>query len=229
MTKKLSKGTAFATFILSLLCGSLVCTSLVTNHWIETRPWRKLNPEASSGRIYFGLLHGRKELNVAFGVRPYDIIVSNMIEKDPHIMSWNLWCATLVSTILALLFSAFSVFLSALNSILTPQVKMLSVYGIYFLNTVTLSMCLISICTWVIQFQTKLYTNVLPEDDLNNHWTSDKASTLGYSFWLVAIAAFLSIINILLIKWNMIRDKKENQKVFIDCSEEKSVGAIMLY
>jgi hypothetical protein len=73
MSDTFQKGIIFTTFFLSLFCGSLVCTSLVTNHWIESKPWRRHNPLESSGRIYFGLLHGRKELNVAFGLRTHNI------------------------------------------------------------------------------------------------------------------------------------------------------------
>lgn len=228
MMTKLDKSTVFVTFFLSLFCGSLVCTSLVTSHWLESKPWRKLNPLESSGHIHFGLLFGKKELNVAFGLRPYDIKVSDMIKNNPEIMSWGLWCTTLVSTSLTLIFTGLAIFLSALNSITTPQTKVVSIHGIYSLILFVFSLCLVSICSWIVQFQNKLSINVLPKEDLDNHWTSENASSMGYSFWLMALAAIIYAIIILLIKWSMVRHKKEQQK-HLNIPEEKSVGAIMLY
>ena len=73
MSATLQRSVIFATFFLSLFCGSLVCISLVTNHWIESKPWRKINPSESSGYIYFGLIYGRKELNFAIGLRLHSI------------------------------------------------------------------------------------------------------------------------------------------------------------
>lgn len=67
------RGTIFATFFLSLISGGLVCAALVTQHWIEAKPWRTPNPQESAGHIHFGLLQGKKELNVAYGWRTYHI------------------------------------------------------------------------------------------------------------------------------------------------------------
>jgi hypothetical protein len=37
------------------------------------RARRVSNPEESDGRIHFGLFEGKKELNVAYGWRTYDV------------------------------------------------------------------------------------------------------------------------------------------------------------
>lgn len=73
MTSMFRRGTIFATFFLSLLGGGLVCAALVTQHWVEARPFRTPNPQESAGRVHFGLLQGKKELNVAYGWRTYHI------------------------------------------------------------------------------------------------------------------------------------------------------------
>lgn len=73
MTSMFRRGTIFATFFLSLLGGGLVCAALVTQHWVEARPWRTPNPQESAGRVHFGLLQGKKELNVAYGWRTYHV------------------------------------------------------------------------------------------------------------------------------------------------------------
>lgn len=73
MTSMFRRGTIFATFFLSLLGGGLVCAALVTQHWVEARPLRTPNPQESAGKVHFGLLQGKKELNVAYGWRTYHI------------------------------------------------------------------------------------------------------------------------------------------------------------
>lgn len=73
MTSMFRRGTIFATFFLSLLSGGLVCAALVTQHWVEARAWRTSNPQESAGRVHFGLLQGKKELNVAYGWRTYHV------------------------------------------------------------------------------------------------------------------------------------------------------------
>jgi hypothetical protein len=47
--------------------------ALGTKFWIVARARRVSNPEESDGRIHFGLFDGKKELNVAYGWRTYDI------------------------------------------------------------------------------------------------------------------------------------------------------------
>lgn len=44
-------------------------------------------------------------------------------------------------------------------------------------------MCLASTCTWLAQYYTRLYVNVLPKEDIDNMWTSEGSAELGYSFW----------------------------------------------
>ena len=44
-------------------------------------------------------------------------------------------------------------------------------------------MCMASTSTWLAQYYTKLYFNVLPKEDIDNMWTSEGSAELGYSFW----------------------------------------------
>ncbi|CAB0037688.1 unnamed protein product [Trichogramma brassicae] len=165
MHNKFLRSTILVTFLLSLACVSLVCTSLVTDHWIESKPSRKRNPSESSGHINFGLLHGRKELDVSVGVRFHEIqVVLSII------------CST----------------------------------------------------TWYAQCQLKLYHNVLTEQDLDNFWTSEGATILGYSFWLIIVVGVLHVTNLLLLKWSTLKGGRKRQET-LNPLEEKMVGAIMLY
>lgn len=65
------RGTIFATFFLSLISGGLLCGALVTQHWIEAKPWIPEGPKNSAGKIHFGLLNGTKELNYGYGWRTH--------------------------------------------------------------------------------------------------------------------------------------------------------------
>lgn len=92
MTSMFRRGTIFATFFLSLLGGGLVCAALVTQHWVDARPWRTPNPQESAGKVHFGLLQGKKELNVAYGWRTYHIsgIYIYTVSYFPPFSLWKL-------------------------------------------------------------------------------------------------------------------------------------------
>jgi hypothetical protein len=36
---------------------------------------------------------------------------------------------------------------------------------------------------WIVQFHLRLRSNVLVQEDRDNHWTSEGRAYLGYSFW----------------------------------------------
>lgn len=228
MTSMFRRGTIFATFFLSLLGGGLVCAALVTQHWVEARPWRTPNPQESAGRVHFGLLQGKKELNVAYGWRTYHVSIPQMLRQDPTVMSWGLWIGTLTATSAALVTAAFAALLAVLNTATSPRSKILSVPGVYFINILTLIMCITSVGTWLAQYYTRLYVNVLPKEDIDNMWTSEGSAELGYSFWLVVSAGVVHLISIALVGWGSGREK-DNKLEPIPALEEKTAAAIMLY
>ncbi|XP_012283953.1 uncharacterized protein LOC105701632 [Orussus abietinus] len=228
MTSMFRRGTIFATFFLSLLGGGLVCAALVTQHWVEARPWRTPNPQESAGRVQLGLLQGKKELNVAYGWRTYHVSVVKMIREDPTVMSWSLWIGTLVMTFAALVAAALAALLAVLNTATSPRTKIFAVPGIYLMNLIALLLCITSTGTWLAQYYTKLYTNVLPKEDIDNMWTSEGSAELGYSFWLVVGAAVVHLISIALVGWGSGKDR-DDQLEPIPALEEKTAAAIMLY
>ncbi|XP_014295822.1 uncharacterized protein LOC130663381 [Microplitis mediator] len=228
MTSMFRRGTIFATFFLSLIGGGLVCAALVTQHWVEARAWRTPNPQESAGKIHFGLLNGKKELNVAYGWRTYHIAVAQMIKSDQNVMDWSLWISTLITTSLALIAAALSALIAVLNTATTPRIKLLSVPGVYIINTLTLIFCVTSVSTWLAQFYIKLYNNVLPKEDTDNMWTSEGSAELGYSFWMVVSAGVVHLISIALVGWGSGR-VKDDRIEHIPALEEKTAAAIMLY
>ncbi|XP_033214901.1 uncharacterized protein LOC117171575 [Belonocnema kinseyi] len=228
MTSMFRRGTIFATFFLSLLSGGLLCGALVTQHWIEAKPWIPDGPKNSAGKIHFGLLNGTKELNYGYGWRTHHFSVSAMIKQDPMVMSWGLWIGTLGTTSAALLTAALAALLAVLNTATTPRSKILSVPGVYFINILTLLMCIASTGTWLAQYYLKLYVNVLPKENLNEKWTSEGSAELGYSFWFVASAGVVHLISIALVGWGSGRNKKDRLEPMAPL-EEKTAAAIMLY
>lgn len=69
----MKRGMIFITFFGSCLAMALTIVSLGTKFWITSRAKRTSNPLESDGIINFGLFDGKKELNVAYGWRIYDI------------------------------------------------------------------------------------------------------------------------------------------------------------
>lgn len=57
-----------------------------------------------------------------------------MIDKNPELMSWSLWCATLASTSFALLCAGLAGFLAIANAVTTPSLKIFALPGIYLTN-----------------------------------------------------------------------------------------------
>ncbi|XP_024946336.1 uncharacterized protein LOC107273243 [Cephus cinctus] len=228
MTSMFRRGTIFATFFLSLLGGGLVCAALVTQHWVEAKPWRTPNPQESAGRVHLGLLQGKKELNVAYGWRTYHVSVSQMIRQDPSVMSWGLWIGTLGTTSAALVAAALAALLAVLNTATSPRAKILSVPGVYLMNIIALLLCVASSGTWLAQYYTRLYNNVLPKEDIDNMWTSEGSAELGYSFWLVVGAGVVHLINIALVGWGSGRERDDRLET-VPALEEKTAAAIMLY
>jgi hypothetical protein len=67
------RGMVFVTFLGSCLALGLLVAALTTRQWVTARAVRTSNPNESQGRVALGLFHGRKELNVAYGWRSYDV------------------------------------------------------------------------------------------------------------------------------------------------------------
>lgn len=67
------RGMIFLTFIGSCFAIALLVASLGTKQWVNAKAKRTSNPHESDGKIQFGLFDGRKELNVAYGWRTYEM------------------------------------------------------------------------------------------------------------------------------------------------------------
>lgn len=67
------RGMIFVTFFGSCIAMALLVASLGTKQWVNAKAKRIKNPHESDGKIHFGLFDGKKELNVAYGWRTYDV------------------------------------------------------------------------------------------------------------------------------------------------------------
>ncbi|KAK7792200.1 hypothetical protein R5R35_005153 [Gryllus longicercus] len=221
------RGMIFVTFFLSCLIIALLVAALGTKYWIVARARRISNPEESDGRINFGLFEGKKELNVAYGWRTYEIKMLELLHTDREFLIYGVWVATIGSLCAGVLFAALAAIFAVINTATTPSGSLTGVPGLYLWNFFTLFFNLAAVSLWITQFYQKLQYNVMSMEDQRNMWSSTDMAKFGYSFWFVVgatIASFVSLV-IIYIGTNEGRQKKTPQPMI----EEKSNGAIMLY
>lgn len=217
----------FVTFFGSCLGISLLVAALGTKYWVVARARRVSNPDESDGRINFGLFEGKKELNVAYGWRTYDISVLELMRTDREFLLYGLWVATVACLAGGLLFAGLSAVFAVINTATTPIGAVTGVPGLFLWNTLAMFCNLCAVSLWAVQFYQKLQYNVLSLEDRNNMWRSEHMSTYGYSFWFVVGSIVVHLVNIaaIYIGTRESRDRKSPQPMI----EEKSNGAIMLY
>ncbi|XP_060527502.1 clarin-2 [Cylas formicarius] len=226
MAKFIRRSLIFCTFFVASAALALLLTALGTKHWAEAGAKRLKNPVESDGKIHFGLFEGKKELNVAYGWRTYEINVINMLKYEPQFLNYWLWLGTVSTLCASLLFATFSVVFAVVNTTTTTQRWMTKVSGLMLWNFLTLLGALCGIGFWLVQHYTKVQYNVLSREDMSNEWTSDGMADLGYSFWFVVGAASASFVNIVLL---IISTTEKDIETVIPVLEEKTNGAIMLY
>ncbi|XP_069687992.1 clarin-3-like [Periplaneta americana] len=221
------RGMIFVTFFGSCLGIALLVAALGTKFWIVASARRATNPEVSDGRINFGLFEGKKELNVAYGWRTYDISVLELVKSDREFLLYGLWVAAIACLAGALLFAGLSAIFAVVNTATTPIGAVTGVPGLYLWNSLAMFFNLCAVSLWAVQFYQKLQYNVMSREDRQNNWSSTNRAYYGYSFWFVVGAIVIHFLNIIAIYigTHETREKKTPQPMI----EEKSNGAIMLY
>ncbi|KAL1498320.1 hypothetical protein ABEB36_009136 [Hypothenemus hampei] len=226
MPNFVKKGLIFLTFFISCAAAALLLAALGTKHWTEATAKRSKNPLESDGRIHFGLFDGRKELNVAYGWRTYDIDVIQQMKHEPEFLNYWLWLSTVMTLCLGLLVSIISAVLAVINTASTSYRCLVGISSLIFWNILIGVFSLCGIVFWIIQYYVKIQFNVLSREDRSNEWTSENMAQLGYSFWFVVGATSAAIINTILV--TVATSDRETETV-IPVLEEKTNGAIMLY
>ncbi|KAJ3643083.1 hypothetical protein Zmor_025819 [Zophobas morio] len=220
------RGMIFVTFFGSCIAMALLVASLGTKQWANAKAKRQKNPHESDGRISFGLFDGKKELNVAYGWRTYEIDVVHLLKYEPEFLIYWFWLGTLVGVCGGLLFSALSAVFAAINTATSTSRRLSSTSGLYVWNSLALFADVIAIAFWIAQFYLRIQYNVLSREDRDNDWTSEYMAELGYSFWFVVGAAVASFVNIIIV---FIANSEKEVDTVIPVLEEKTNGAIMLY
>ncbi|OXA45697.1 uncharacterized protein LOC110856860 [Folsomia candida] len=222
------RGMTFVTFITCCASLALLLAALSTQHWIVARA-RRTTSSSSEGHLNLGLFYGRKNLNVAYGWRPSDINVIEMLNSDSHFMSYGLWVTTIGCVCMAILFAVFSAVFALINTATTPVEAITGIPGLYLWNACALASNLGTLISWGIQYHLKLRHNILPLEDRKNNWTSEGLAVLGYSFWFVVGAAIIHILNLVLVFLGAHQNNSEIHRMHKPIQEEKTNGAIMLY
>ncbi|GLV44405.1 uncharacterized protein CBL_10209 [Carabus blaptoides fortunei] len=221
------KGMIFVTFFTSCLAIALLVASLGTKQWVNARARRTSNPQESDGRVHFGLFEGKKELNVAYGWRSYDMHVIEILKHEEDFMVYSIWLATITTVCLGLLFAILAAIFAVINTATNPAGSLSGVPGLYAWNSLALISDAAAVGLWVAQYFLKLQYSVMMKEDKENMWTSENMAELGVSFWFVVGGAVVSFINIIIIYIGN-SETRESEPV-LPMIEEKSNGAIMLY
>ncbi|KAK2709905.1 uncharacterized protein LOC136026892 [Artemia franciscana] len=218
------RGLSFATFLGTCLSISLLATALATHGWIEAKAYRTANPEESDGRIQLGLFSGKRELNVAYGWRTYDMKVLDALYQDPEFLITGLWAATVACLAAALLCSLIVGVLAIINTVTIPAPTLCGAVGLCVTNGIAFACTVGAIVTWVIQYFLRLEDNVLLQEDKDNFWTTAGLAKLSYSFWFVVAAGCIFAINIVLVILGEQSVKERNR-----IRTEKPNGVTLLY
>lgn len=90
--------------------------------------------------------------------------------------------------------------------------------------------CLTAIVAWLIEFFTRLQTNVLTSEEVQNGWTSESRSQFGYSYYFVVLAFILSLVNIFIVSLVRFESWTSDQSLSSKRhSRAACEGVIMLY
>ncbi|XP_026274131.1 clarin-3 [Frankliniella occidentalis] len=221
------RGMVFITFLGACLALGLLVAALTTRQWVTARAIRTSNPNESQGRVALGLFHGRKELNVAYGWRSYDVNVVDLARAEEDLLLYGLWVATICSLGGALLFCALAGVFAVINTATTPIGALTGVPGLYLWNTLAMLLDLGAVGLWAVQFHQKLQFNVMTREDRENYWISTNMATFGASFWFVVGAAVVHVLNMTAIFFGTREPREKTAPA--PMLEEKGNGAIMLY
>jgi len=205
------KAVIFVTFLSSCLAVALLAGAMGTDHWVVARATR--NNTASSGRVNAGLFRGTRRLNYGFGVRVRPLDVWKTQYREQGYLVRGLYATTIVATGAGVLMGAAMACLALYNVAASPpdaacqfpgnlnanfysRTELVDFSGLISVSLVSTAFALASVVTWLVQFFLKLRANVLPREDvLNGGWSSAGAASLGFSFWMVLVAAAVFFAN----------------------------------
>lgn len=88
--------------------------------------------------------------------------------------------------------------------------------------------CSLALVAWLVEYFLRLRSNVLSPEEVQNGWTSENRSQLGYSYHLVLAAFLLHLANISIVSLVQF-ETWTSQKAAKRQSRAACEGVIMLY
>ncbi|XP_063868227.1 uncharacterized protein LOC135104624 isoform X1 [Scylla paramamosain] len=139
-------------------------------------------------------------------------------------MDYGLWVGTIACLSAGLLMAVVGALFAIVNTATTPVEAITGIPGLYLWNGLAALCDMLTVILWAVQFHKHLTDNVLLYD-ANDGWTTKGMEVFGYSFWLVVVAIFVHIANIVIISIGTWEPKKKDH---LQAPESKG-GNIMLY
>lgn len=225
----------FATFLLCCLSLTLLVASLSTNSWVNAAATRKLNfvqeevittrvdrQNTTSGFVTIGLFNGRRELNVGYGWRILPVFTEPL--KGASHFSLAAWITTVSTICGTILFAVIGALMALVNVATKPTEIFTGITGLFVWNSACVVLCLIGVISFMCDYLTRLSSNILTQEDIENHWTTENMAYLGYSFWFVVGSGLIHLANIILL--TLVNSNERQQNVL---PTGKSTGAVLLY
>jgi len=150
--------------------------------------------------------------------------------SDPDVVSTaglvntGLWGATIALVAAGVLLAAVAAVFAVVNTATTPVEAVSGVPGLYLWNGLAAGMQALGAACWGAQHATALSHNVLVLD-ADEGWTTEGGEALGYSFWLVVVAAVVHLLNVALIAFGTY-EPKVKEKIQ---EPDKATNDILLY
>lgn len=146
------------------------------------------------------------------------------IPENLEYMDYGLWVGTIACLSAGLLMAVVGALFAIVNTATTPVEAITGIPGLYVWNGLAAVCDMLTVILWAVQFHKHLTDNVLLYD-ANDGWTTKGMEVFGYSFWLVVVAIFVHVANIVIIAIGTWEPKKKGH---LQAPETKG-GNIMLY
>lgn len=117
---------------------------------------------------------------------------------EKEFLSAGLWLSTVVFLSMTIVFAGISGILAFFNIFYNPSQFLLSTFGLYFWNGVTIALCLLTMIFYSSLFLIFISENIGITDTLSSvaHYSSNDLAGLGFSFWILFVTIAFHLGNI---------------------------------
>lgn len=133
-------------------------------------------------------------------------IESRATQYDKEFLNAGLLITTVVFLSATATFALLSGFFSMINIFFNPSHTLLSVFGLYIWNGITIGLCSLTMIMWGSLYIGFISQNIGITDTLRSlgHYSSHGLSNLGYSYWILFVPIVLHFTNIALVYYRCI-------------------------